>query len=686
VAALVLLFGIGFVYISAVASTIPPLSQLRPVKQPTSSTIYDADGQPLGLIEADSLRVPIPSSQMPRVLKEATVAIEDQRFYQTGALDLGSILRAAIADLRSGQTQQGASTIAMQLARNLYLGDQKTFTRKVKEIIIAERLSESHSKNAILTEYLNTVPYGNVGGQEAYGVQAAARIFFDEPASALTLVQAALLAGLPQAPSEYNPFNDVAAATQRRNEVLAKMAQLGYISPATASATEAEPLGVQHSNYYQQRKDNYFFNYVEQQLIARYGKATVQEGGLKVYTTLDPYLQDLAKTAIDNVLDEPGDPAAAEVIEDPHNGHILAMAQTGEYSQTQQFNYATQGLRQPGSTFKAIVLADALSRGIDPFTTEYLSHTLEPGWLPGYPTYKVTIDSGGSLNARLTLEQALVASDNTVFAQLAADLGETSVTAMAYKLGVTTHLSSYPAEALGGLTYGVSPLEMANVYSTIADGGWRNKQISITKVVFPNGRPPDTSWGKPWHTQVLSGAAAAVETQILEANVLGGTATQSAISCPSAAKTGTTTNLVDAWLDGFTPNYTAVVWMGYPNADVPMDDVHGQAQYGGDLPADIWHDTMETVDVPPCAAFAVPSQPMTYVPFSGHFEQAGLNSYVPGPTGPTGPTTQPTHHHSSGGSGAPPVVPIGPTTTPVTPPTTTTSPPGSTGTTGTNAP
>jgi penicillin-binding protein 1A len=343
-------------------------------------------------------------------------------------------------------------------------------------------------------------------------------------------------------------------------------------------------------------------------------------------------------------------------VEDPHNGHILAMAQTGSYP-ANEINYATQILRQPGSTFKAIVLADALSRGIDPFTTDYLSHTLEPGWLPDYPTYTVSIDGGGNLDAPLDIEEALVASDNTVFAQLAADLGEQTVTTMAYKLGVTTHLDSYPAEALGGLTYGVSPLEMASVYSTLADGGWRDKQISITKVVFPNGRV-DRSWGKVHRTKVFSSAADAVERQILEENVLEGTATQSAIDCPTAAKTGTTTNLVDAWLDGFTPNYTAVVWMGYPEGDIPMDDVQGEAQYGGDLPADIWHDTMETLATPPCASF--PSAPaMDYVAFSGRYQQAGLATYVP-------PKKHKHHTGKSNGGGG--------TTTPTAPATTTPAP------------
>jgi penicillin-binding protein 1A len=664
-----LVLGIGILYVSAIAGEIPPLDKI-PVRQATSSVIYAGNGEQIGIVQGDQIRVPIPSSEMPWILKVSTIAIEDQRFYQTGAIDLPSIFRAALADAVTGKTVQGGSTIAMQLADNLYLGQADTFERKVKEAIIAERLSQRMSKAAILADYLNTVPYGTVGGQTAYGVQAAARMFFDESASQLTLVQAALLAGLPQAPSEYNPFKDPSAARDRRNEVLAKLTQLGYVSSARARAAELAPLGVRHSNYFQTRRYPYFFNYIVNQLAKRYGRRVVDEGGLKIYTTLDPYVQSLAQSAITTVLDEPGDPSSAEVVEDPHNGHILAMAQSGSYA-TNQLNYATQIQRQPGSTFKAIVLADALSRGIDPFTTDYLSHTLEAGWLPGYPTYTVTIDGGGNLDAPLDLEEALVASDNTVFAQLAADLGEQTVTQMAYKLGVTTHLDSYPAEALGGLTYGVSPYEMANVYSTIADGGWRNKQIAITKVVFPNGRV-DRSWGRTKRVKVYSTAAAGVERQILQDNVLGGTATQSAIGCPSAAKTGTTSNLVDAWLDGFTPNYTAVVWMGYPKADIPMDDVHGQAQYGGDLPADIWHDTMDSLAKPPCAPWMT-TPAMTYVPFSGVFQQAGFASYVP---------PKKHHHHASNGGGGnggtttPPASTTPATTTPTTTTPATTTPVG----------
>ena len=297
------------------------------------------------------------------------------------------------------------------------------------------------------------------------------------------------------------------------------------------------------------------------------------------------------------------------------------MAESQSYDQS-QYNLASQGHRQPGSTFKAIVLADALSRGIDPNSTYYLSHTLAPGWLPGYPTYEVKTFEGTSLNKSLNLVQGTLASDNTVYAQLAADLGEQTVTQMAYKMGVVTHLNSYAAEALGGLTVGVTPLEMANVYATLADGGWRNTPIAITKVVFPGGHV-DTHWGKPHRVKVLSSGITTEETNILHQNVLGGTAVRSAINCPTAAKTGTTSDLIDAWLDGYTPNFSTVVWMGYPNKRVPMTDVHGEAQQGGHLPAEIWHAYMTPVVGNHCVAFPSATEPISYQPFFGKFATTG---------------------------------------------------------------
>src|SRR5271155_330468 len=624
-------------YVLHVAQSAPALASLRPLVGGGSSQVFAANGTRLGFIQSDQLRTPVSWNEIPTNLKNATVAIEDQRFYQNDGVDLTGIFRSAIKDLTNGAALQGGSTITMQLVRNLYLGgDQHTLRQKVIEAKLALDYNEHHSKHSILTSYLNSVPYGTLGGQTAVGVQAAARIFFDKPASDPALAQPALLAGLPQAPSQYNPFLDPAAARERRNEVLTKMAELHYISSAEASAARDEPLEVRHGNFYSERSEPFFFEYVRSQLIHRYGKNTVEQGGLRVYTTIDLDMQREARKAIAEVLDEPEDPASAIVTLNPSNGDIEAMAESESYEKS-QYNLAADGHRQPGSTFKAIDLADALSRGIDPNSTYYLSHTLEPGWLPDYPTYEVKTFEGTSLNKSLNLVNATLTSDNTVYAQLAADLGEPTITQMAHKMGVTTHLSSYPAEALGGLTLGVTPLEMAVVYATLADGGWRNTPIAITKVVFPDGQVDD-NWGKPHRVKVLSEAVTAEETSILEQNVESGTATRSAINCPTAAKTGTTSELVDAWLDGYTPKYSTVVWMGYPNKRVPMTDVHGEPQQGGYLPAEIWHAYMSAVtEGKPCVPFPTAKEAISYSPFYGKYATTGF-SEAPGEGGSSGPS------------------------------------------------
>ena len=610
-------------YVLNVAQSASAIAHRHPLLIGGSSQVFASDGTRLGFIKSDELRTPVGWSSIPANLKNATVAIEDQRFYKHNGVDLTGIFRAAIKDITHGAALQGGSTITMQLVRNLYLGnDLRTFKQKIIEAKLAIEYEKHHSKHSILTSYLNSVPYGTVGGQTAIGVQAAARIFFDKPVHQLDLQQAALLAGLPQAPSQYNPFADPAAARERRNEVLAKMAELHYITSAQAAAAEAAPLGVHRGTFYSQRREDFFFEYVREQLVHRYGAKTVQQGGLKVYTTIDLNMQRLARKAIADVLNQPEDPASAIVTLNPANGDIEAMAESQSYEKS-QYNLAADGHRQPGSTFKAIDLADALSRGVDPNSTYYLSHTLAAGWLPGYPTYEVKTFEGTSLNKSLNLVNATLASDNTVYAQLAADLGESTITETAHKMGVVSPLDSFAAEALGGLKLGVTPLEMADVYATLADGGWRNSPIAITKVVFPEGRV-DNNWGKPHRVKVLSEGVTAEETNILHQNVLGGTAGRSAINCPTAAKTGTTSELVDAWLDGYTPNYSTVVWMGYPSRRVSMTDVHGEPQQGGFLPAEIWHAYMAAVtEGKPCVEFPQPKESISYQPFYGKHAATG---------------------------------------------------------------
>jgi penicillin-binding protein 1A len=611
-------------YVAHVAERTPNPCHLRPTLQGGSSSVFASDDERLGFIHSEDLRSPIYWSQIPQDLKNATIAIEDQRFYKNNGVDVTGIFRAAVKDVLHGKTLQGGSTITMQLMRNLYMrgGDTHTFKQKIEEAKMALDYDKCRSKHEILTEYLNSVPYGTVGGQTTIGVQAASRVFFDKPASELNLEQSALLAGLPQAPSEYNPFSDPQAARQRRNEVLAKMKELRYISNEEAAAAEHAPLETQAGNFYTQRREDFFFEYVREQLEHRYGRRTVEQGGLKVYTTINLNMQRLARKAIAEVLNEPEDPASAIVTINPANGDIEAMAESESYEKS-QYNLAADGHRQPGSTFKAIDLADALSKGIDPNSTYYSSHTLEPGWLPGYPTYLVKT-FGGEQNGTINLVSATLKSDNTVYAQLAADMGEESVTQTAYAMGVKTHLSSYPAEALGGLTLGVTPLEMAIVYATLADGGYRNEPIAITKVVFPDGHV-DESWGQPHRTKVLSEGLTGEETRILHLNVLGGTATRSQINCPTAAKTGTTSELYDAWLDGYNSEYSTVVWMGYPKRDIAMTDVHGEPQQGGYLPAEIWHAYMAAVtEGHACAPLNESNTGLTFKPFFGKFAATGL--------------------------------------------------------------
>jgi penicillin-binding protein 1A len=636
-------------YVAHVADSAPSTAGLRARVSGGSSEVFAADGTRLGTIQSDEPRSPVGWQDIPGPLKNATVAIEDQRFYKNDGVDLTGIFRAAVKDVLHGAPVQGASTITMQLMRNLYLGgDQRTLRQKIIEAAMAIEYSKEHSKHSILTSYLNSVPYGTVGGQTAVGVQAAARIFFGKPVWQLDLEQSALLAGLPQAPSQYNPFLYPSQAKERRNEVLRKMAELHYLNDEQAAAAEAAPLEVHHGDFYSQRSEPFFFEYVREQLIHRYGAKTVEKGGLKVYTTIDLNKQRLARKAIGEVLNESGDPASAVVTLDPHNGDIEAMAESESYEQS-QYNLAADGHRQPGSTFKAIDLADALSRGIDPNSTFYFSHTLPKGWLASEPNYEVRTFEGTSLNKSINLVQATLASDNTVFAQLAADLGEETITHTAYEMGVKEHLLGNPAQALGGLEVGVTPLEMAVVYATLADGGYRNTPIAVTKVVFPDGHVDD-NWGRPQRVKVLSEAVAAEETSILHQNVLGGTAVRSVINCPTAAKTGTTSELVDAWLDGYNSNYSTVVWMGYPNKNVPMTDVHGEPQQGGALPAVIWKTYMGAVtEGKPCAELLTSSkEPISYTPFYGHFattgEAQGAQQSETGPSSgaPTG------RHHERG--------------------------------------
>jgi len=614
-------------WVIGVMASAPDLNTIRPVEQGASSVVYAADGERLGFIQADTLRTPVPREAIPVSLRNATVAIEDRRFYKHKGIDVEGVFRAAVKNISSHRTVQGGSTLTMQLIKNLYdPRAPRTFTRKVREAKLAQELEDQHpgieGKRWILDRYLNSVPYGTVGGQTAVGVQAAARMFFGKPASRLTLAEAATIAGLPQAPTAFNPFLHPQRALARRNEVLRAMVRQRTIRPDTAAAAIASPLGVSRGRYYTARRESYFFDYVKKQLIAKYGANTVRRGGLKVYTTIDLKLQRLARTAMANRLANPGDPAAALVSIDPHNGHILAMATSEQYANS-KFNLAAQGKRQPGSTFKVMALMAAIRRGIDPNTTSYVSRRLlfrDPKWGP----IDVQTDDH-QYSGRTTLFKALVKSDNTVYMQLGLDLGPEAVRDTAYDMGITSHLDAYPSIALGGLTRGVSPLEMTRAYTTLNTGGYRIRPVAVTKVVFPDGHV-DTSLGRQERKSIFTDGQTYEAIKAMEANIDQGTGTAAKIQCPAAGKTGTTSNFTDAWFDGFTPGLNTTVWVGYPKSTASMTNVPPYGEmFGGTAPALIWHDFMQVAAKGKgrCVPFPKPQTPFQGTPFFGHFAQGG---------------------------------------------------------------
>nr|WP_221242893.1 transglycosylase domain-containing protein [Conexibacter arvalis] len=594
-------------WVVSVVNDTPDIEALREQPAGAVSTVYASDGTRLGFIAGDILRTPVKSRQIPLVMKRATVAIEDRRFYSHSGVDYVGVVRAAVKNVTEDRASQGGSTLTMQLVRNLYIPEnrfKKSWTRKIREAKLADELEKQHTKDWILTSYLNNVPFGTVGGQEAIGVQAAARVFFDKQASQLTLSEAALLAGLPQAPSSYNPFDNPRDARRRRGDVLRAMADARYITAAEAAEAQQAPLGVKQNGYYRQRKEPFVFDYVRQQLIRRYGPEVVRAGGLKVYTSIDLKKQEAARAAIARILYDPADPPAAIVTTDVANGRILAMASSARYGDDSDggtnYNYAASAKRQPGSTFKTMVLMAALRKGIDPDSTYYASRPLQAGWYSGDPTYSVKT-FGNSYSGNMSLTSATLSSDNTVYAQLAVDVGPDAVRQAAYDMGVTSRLDGFLAEALGGLRHGVTVLEMANAYGTIANGGVRMKPTVIVRVKHPDGRVDeiaDAMYKKRKRT--FSAAEAAEARKVLEANITSGTGRSASIGCAAGGKTGTTSDIKDAWFVGFTPRLSTAVWMGYRTPQEMV--VHGMSVQGGTFPAPIWGAYMSTARGDYCGA------------------------------------------------------------------------------------
>jgi penicillin-binding protein 1A len=615
------------IWVLNVAADAPDIDTLRPANDGANSQVFDSAGNSLGYVQSDILREPVKLKKIPKDLQEATIAIEDSNFYEHGGVDYGAIIRAAVANAEAGEVKQGASTITQQLVRNLYIEDPKdTIERKIKEARMAQQYEEEHSKNQILDEYLNTATYGTNNGKSSVGVQAAAEAFFDKDVEDLGLRESAMLAGLPQAPSEYNPFTNPNAAIKRRNEVLDAMADQGYITPAKAAKVKDTGPGLQAGDKYLKRSQPFFFDFVQNELIDKYGLKKVRQGGLKVYTTLNPTDQAAAEQAILNAPPVYG-AARALVSTDTNTGAILAMASSQSYD-TSQFNLAATGERQPGSSFKPFVLTTAVNQGMDPETTTFPAPstiTLTP---PGSEPWTVSGGAGGSI----TLADATANSVNTVFAQLGVDVGPANFDEMAHKMGITSELQGVYAEALGGTSTCCTVLEMSNAYATLANGGVHHDPTAITKVVFPNGKvdKPEDSEG----TRVISDGVAYTVANVMEGTLDFGTAQGYDLpGCTAAGKTGTTEEQSDAWFVGYTPDVSTAVWTGNPDARTPLPG------YGATLSAPVWQDYMEVAATKGCRDFPAPKDPADLSTYSSSSAASTSTYDTTSTTTATTPTT-----------------------------------------------
>jgi penicillin-binding protein 1A len=682
--------GVGF-WLIGVYNSAPSIASLRPISKGTVSKVYAADGSLLGVIHSDNIRQPIGSAAMPQDLKDATVAIEDKRFYEHGGIDPSAIVRAGWEDLTAGgKPVEGGSTITQQLVRNLYIEDpEDTLHRKIIEAHLANDMEDEHSKDWILTEYLNTASYGTNNGATAIGVEAAAETYYSKHARDLTLPEAAMIAGLPQAPSQYNPMLNPRAALARRNEVLHAMQQQGKITASEYEDAIGQGLGLSPGQKYTRIRDPYIFDLVKQELQDRYGLNTVQSGGLKVYTTIDPRLQEAAQSAVDSCsVCYSGGPASALASVDPSNGKIVALASTQRYSPESQFNFAAHAQRQPGSSFKTYVLTAAIRQGIDPDTTYYDGSSPKTLETPGGSSWTVNnAEPGGG--GVLPLTEATWESVNVVFAQLGLDVGPENFARTAYDMGITSPLGIKgareipcklgancfipPADAIGGLSVGVTPLEQANAYATLANGGTRHDPTAIDKVVFPGGKvdEPGADEGK----RVMSPGEAYEVTKVLEGVITSGTgAGYTYMGCSSeAGKTGTSEDLSDAWFVGYTPKYSTAVWTGHPLSR----DYTG---FGGPTSGPVWRSFMEAAQGGDCPDFEVPSSLPDLTSYHGAHTASssssscssssycGSSSYTPSTSGDSGSSGRGPDGAYAPGVGQKPAPSPKPNPTPVPPP------------------
>lgn len=578
--ALVALGVTGCVVFNSVASNLP--DPTKPLKGTDLTTrVLDRNGKTITDLFAEQNRQFVALKDMPTSLRDAVIATEDQRYYEHPGVDLIGLLRAVVVDIKAGAQVQGGSTITQQYVKQAFVGDETSLRRKVSEAILAYRLEQQYSKDQILEMYLNTIYFGH----GSYGVQTAAQAYFGKPVAKLTVAESATLAGVIKSPGRYSPYLDPIAGKSRRDTVLGQMRDQGYVDASAYQTAVASPIkttGLKRGS----KVAPYFVEYLKDQLIKLYGEDLVYRGGLTVSTTLDLKMQTAAEKAVAKWLDRKSDPSAALVSIDPKTGQILAMIGGRDFA-TQQYNVAVQGHRQSGSSFKPFVLVAALAAGISPEQAYKADSTKLK--IPGGQTWSVAGEPG--YKGMMRLRAATWHSINPVFAQLVLKIGADTVVSTARDMGVTTKITPVPAVALGGMAEGVTTLEMASAYATLADGGMHATPVGILKVTDKDGKVLFEA--KPASKRAIDAAVAYLTTDILRGVIQRGTGAAAAIGRPAAGKTGTTQNNADAWFCGYTPDLATAVWVGYADSQRPMNSVHGIRVTGGSFPARIWSTYMK---------------------------------------------------------------------------------------------
>lgn len=550
-----LLFGLLFVIfigVSAyVVSGLPKSDTLNDLKLISATQVYDIHGALISKLFEQN-RIVVTNSNMSPYLADAIIANEDTRFYHHVGIDPIGIARALVVNIRTGSIAEGGSTITQQLAREMFLSQERTIVRKIREAILAIVLDFRFSKSEILEAYLNQVYLG----EGTYGVEAAAQKYFDKSASELDLAESAMIAGLARGPGLYSPYRNMESALKRRSVVLNGMFEQGFINADQKRLAEEESI-ILSSKKERMVKASYFIDYIAELLVERYGADTVYQRGLKVYTTLDLKIQQEAEKVL-------GQYQGAMLAIDPRNGYIKAMVGGNNYQESQR-NRAIAELRQPGSAFKPFVYAAALNQGLR-------SNSIlidDPVNIAGYQPQNYDKKYQGTL----TMKKALRWSVNTVAVKLGQQVGMGEVLKLAKDMGITTLTAddNNLATALGGVTDGVSLLELSGAYTTFANGGIVSTPMAILRVEDEHNQILDT-YQSNQHI-VLSPEIAYIMTDMLMGSIQGGTATAANIGREAAGKTGTTDKYETAWFIGYTPELLAGIYIG--NDDRKSVDISG---------------------------------------------------------------------------------------------------------------